>query len=253
MTYRFPFGERVRAVRQADRSPKQAFVLGVYASAVHARWLDPAGRQRVRALAVASEPEIFWRGEGAQEIIARIPVPPDAGSLVLPEQDLNGPSGRALDELYLLPLGLRRDDVWLADLLPESRVGKDQAKAIARAYQPLVAAGVLPATDVPVRPQRGFVGDERRAEIAAELEASAASLLVTLGQEPIREFVRFYGPAPALRKDRPYGVRRVVSIAGRRLEWLPLVHPRQGARMRGSSKDWGDLHELWVAGKAVPR
>ena len=36
----FPFGQELKKVEQKDRSPKQAFVLGVYASAVHARWID---------------------------------------------------------------------------------------------------------------------------------------------------------------------------------------------------------------------
>jgi hypothetical protein len=36
-----PFGQPVRKVEQIDRSAKRVFVLGVYASAVHAKWLDP--------------------------------------------------------------------------------------------------------------------------------------------------------------------------------------------------------------------
>lgn len=38
MKYRYPFGEYVRPLVQQDQTPKEAFVLGVYASAVHARW-----------------------------------------------------------------------------------------------------------------------------------------------------------------------------------------------------------------------
>ena len=38
MTYLFPFGETVKRLVQEDRTPKKVFVLGVYASAVHARW-----------------------------------------------------------------------------------------------------------------------------------------------------------------------------------------------------------------------
>jgi hypothetical protein len=57
--YFFPFGHELKKVEQKDRSPKKAFVLGVYASAVHARWIDKNGKQKVSALAVASEPEIF--------------------------------------------------------------------------------------------------------------------------------------------------------------------------------------------------
>ena len=38
MNYYFPFGETVKPLAQLDRTPKKVFVLGVYASAVHARW-----------------------------------------------------------------------------------------------------------------------------------------------------------------------------------------------------------------------
>lgn len=45
----FPFGEPLKKVQQQDRSPKKVFVLGVYASAVHARWIDKDGKQKVAA------------------------------------------------------------------------------------------------------------------------------------------------------------------------------------------------------------
>ena len=35
----FPFGQPVQEIVQTNRSHKQVFVLGVYASAVHARWI----------------------------------------------------------------------------------------------------------------------------------------------------------------------------------------------------------------------
>ena len=55
----FPSGQPIRKVTQTDRLPKRVFVLGVYASAVHARWIGQDGKTRIAALAVASEPEIF--------------------------------------------------------------------------------------------------------------------------------------------------------------------------------------------------
>ncbi len=61
----YPFGSNLSVLVQADRSPKRIFVLGVYASAVHARWVSPDDRTLVHALAVASEPVIFWDGSGA--------------------------------------------------------------------------------------------------------------------------------------------------------------------------------------------
>ena len=117
----FPFGMPITPVRQADTSPKRIFVLGVYASAVHARWVTDDDKTIISALAVASEPEIFWRGNDAGAIIGQIPVPPGAGRLVSAGATLNGPSGVALDSMFLEPLGITRQDAWLSDLLPESR------------------------------------------------------------------------------------------------------------------------------------
>jgi hypothetical protein len=72
----FPFGQPVKVVAQQDRGPKRVFVLGVYASAVHARWVGADGKKDVvKALAVASEPYIFWRGDGAEKIIRGIAIP----------------------------------------------------------------------------------------------------------------------------------------------------------------------------------
>jgi hypothetical protein len=139
----FPFGQPLQKVQQKDTTPnKQVFVLGVYASAVHSKWLSPDGSVKVQALAVASEPEIFWRGNDAQEIISKINVPKEAGSLVPANENLNGPSGKALDELFLKPLGFSRDNAWLCDLLPESRVNANQKKAV-DSYNKLVRSSGL--------------------------------------------------------------------------------------------------------------
>jgi hypothetical protein len=70
--YNFPFGQPLRKVQQKDTSKKKAFVLGVYASAVHARWTDKDGKQKVSAFAVASEPDIFRTGENAEQIISAL-------------------------------------------------------------------------------------------------------------------------------------------------------------------------------------
>ena len=61
MHYQYPFGQEVRRLVQEDQTPKKVFVLGVYASAVHARWIRD-GKTVCNALAVASEPRIFWDG-----------------------------------------------------------------------------------------------------------------------------------------------------------------------------------------------
>jgi hypothetical protein len=45
----FPFGEPVLSLWQADRPSKEIFILGVYASAVHARWLGEDGVELAKA------------------------------------------------------------------------------------------------------------------------------------------------------------------------------------------------------------
>ena len=95
MKYYFPFGETVRPLVQQDRSPKKVFVLGVYASAVHARWRKD-DKIVCQALAVASEPRIFWDGnpQEAADIIGRIGIPEQMGTLEPAGTHLNGPSAK---------------------------------------------------------------------------------------------------------------------------------------------------------------
>ena len=129
MPYYYPFGETVKRLVQEDRSPKKVFVLGVYASAVHARWTKPGQRRPVcTALAVASEPRIFWDGnlEEAKAIISRINFPKELGTLEPADPIFNGPSAKVLDEQILAPLSFTRKDAWLCDLLPETRLNDNQ-------------------------------------------------------------------------------------------------------------------------------
>ena len=71
--HRFPFGIPLRPTPPArPASAPAAFVIGVHAGAVHARWVGPDGRDRCRAIPVAPEPHAFWRGEDAAEIVGAI-------------------------------------------------------------------------------------------------------------------------------------------------------------------------------------
>lgn len=192
--YTFPFGQELKKVEQKDRNPKKAFVLGVYASAVHARWTDKDGKQKVAALAVASEPEIFWTGNNAEEIISKIWIPEQLGRLTVPKDTrLNGPSGRALDNLFLEPLGLDRKDSWLCDLLPESRVNEHQRKAINKHYtSSIINEYGLPEASIPNFDKSELNSEARRDAILEELESSQAEYLILLGDLPISWFLRFY-------------------------------------------------------------
>ena len=245
----FPFGQPIQHIVQADRSPKRVFILGVYASAVHARWCDPRGTQMVQALGVASEPYIFWRGEGLEEILSAIDVPLAAGRLLAAHARFNGPSGRSVDEDFLQPLGLTREDAWLCDLVPHSCMNECQAKAISERYTPLVEQFALPPVNWPTRPSK-LNNVARREEIADELWESTAEVLVTLGDDPLKWFGAAFGTKASLeaygKVSQDYGLLHDVVIKDRALKLLPLVHPRQADGLGRHDPRWKDLHENWV-------
>jgi hypothetical protein len=248
-TYYFPFGQRLKKVEQIDRTPKKAFVLGVYASAVHAKWIDANGNLKVQALAVASEPEIFWTGGNAAEIIAEIIIPKELGRLLPANSNLNGPSGKALDTQYLAPLKLNRKTTWLCDLIPESRINGNQRKALDKHYPAdlIQKYNLSPAT---IPDFTKDISNERREEILKELEQSKAETLILLGDQPIFNFLSFWGNSsyPSLENfgstaDR-YGKSHELKINNKPYNVIPLCHPRQAFGYR--NKKWKDLHDNWV-------
>lgn len=249
VTGTYPFGEPLRPLVQQDRGPKKVFVLGVYASAVHARWLGDDGKLLVRALAVAPEPVIFWDGGGVDDIVGRIKMPAGAGRLEPADPNMNGPSGRALDEHFLSPLGVTRADAWLCDLVPHTCLNASQKKALDREYRPRAKRLGLPAVDLPPVP-KVFADDKRRDEVLRELEGSRAELLVLLGDEPIRHWLsKFDDRRKTLAEfgdsDEGYGRRHETTISGKKYEVLPLAHPRQVAALGSHSPKWRVRHEAW--------
>ena len=253
----FPFGQPLKKVKQESNTPKKVFVLGVYSSAVHARWIDSKGKQKVAALAVASEPEIFWRGENADKIISAIEIPEELGKLVVPGRNLNGPSGSTLDEKILSPLRLTREDVWLCDLLPESRVNPNQQKAIKKYYSPEIIKqfNLSPAT-VPVFNINELDSELRRKEILDELEQSQADTLILLGDLPIYWFLRFYSNINDYKlsgfgeTNGAYGFPHEVNISGKIYHVIALCHPRQSGGLGASSSRWKLLHAKWISNQA---
>lgn len=242
----YPFGARLRRVVQIDRTPKRVFVLGVYASAVHARWLDADGRELVRALAIASEPCIFWDGTGVDAIVSAIPVPAGAGSLVPADAGHNGPSGRSLDQHFLQPLGVDRASAWLCDLVPYTCLNDKQAAAIARAYEPRREAFGLPAVALPPVP-RVFADERRCAEILDEIRAAQPEVLVVLGDQPLKHFVsRFERRWRKLSSFGEYGRLHATRLDDVPVSLLPLAHPRQVAALGRHSPRWRGAHQAWL-------
>lgn len=250
MPYYFPFGQELHPLVQTDRTPKKVFVLGVYASAVHARWKNAHGIV-CQALAVASEPYIFWDGDPnqAKEIIDRIQLPPELGYLEPAGRQLNGPSAKVLDKNILAPLGFTRSDAWLCDLLPETRLNPGQVKALRDKYEPLIASHGLNPVTIPKRPST-FCNQARSEEITAELLESDADLLVLLGDIPIQEYLRRAADVPYATLGEyvdlyGYGNPTPVAIGGKLLQVLPLAHPRQIGALGAHSEKWCLLHREW--------
>jgi len=246
----YPFGEILHPVTQQDRTPKKVFVLGVYASAVHAQWKK--GNDIVcRALAVASEPRIFWDGnlEEAKEIISRIRIPKELGTLEPASSHLNGPSARVLDEHILAPLKFTRSDAWLCDLLPESSLNPNQVKVIKNLYNPLIKEFGLNKVTVQERPSY-FCRRERCEEILAELKESKADLLVLLGDIPIKQFLNKvarvdYSSLNEYADKYGYGKCTETLIDNRTIKVLPIAHPRQIGALGFHSKKWYQAHQDW--------
>ena len=257
MSMSFPFGQPVQRVRQRERTPKRVFILGVYASAVHAIWLNEEGRVLVRALAVASEPYIFWRGDRADEIISGINMPDRAGRLLAAPASLNGPTGQSLDRDFIAPLSagkraLTREDVWLCDLVPHSCMNPGQRKALEREYYPLAKELGLPTATLPEVPSI-LADDSRRKEIQEELEESCAEVLVLLGDQPIRWFLNAFHPNWKCLADfgttpNEYGRLHPMNIGRRSMQVLPVCHPRQAAGLGFHSTRWRELHSHWKSG-----
>lgn len=252
MAYRFPFGESVKTLIQQDRTPKKIFVLGVNASAVHAKWIRN-GSVVCQALAVASEPHIFWDGnpDEAKAIIEKICVPHGAGKLVLPNRNLNGPSAQVLDSKIIAPLGYRREETWLCDLLPQSRLNPNQAKVIKERYSPLIPVFDLNPVTIPLE-DGSFCDKNRCAEVVDEILLSGANKLVLLGDIPIKQFlinvcdIKFrslreyterYGYA------KPFGT----AISGKPIEVIPMAHPRQIGGLGRSNAFWFNEHQKWAS------
>lgn len=241
----FPFGEELKKVVQKDTTPKKIFVLGVYASAVHAKWVDKDDSVIIRAIAVASEPEIFWRGDyaKAKEIIDRIKIPEEYGKLIPADTNMNGPSGRSLDVNYIIPLGYQRSDAWLCDLVPYSCRNPNQDKALKREYDIRIG---LPKYSIPEVP-KVLANSERINEIMLELKQSKARIIILLGDQPIKYFL---SPLTNNKYNKltdffEYGKPIEIIIDGEKYSVYAFAHPRQTSKLGTANMKWYEIHNNW--------
>jgi len=200
---------------------------------------------------VASEPRIFWDGDvdEAKAIIGAISIPEELGYLEPAGKQLNGPSAKVLDEHILAPLGFIREEAWLCDLLPETRLNPSQVKALREKYEPLMERYGLNPVTIPKRPSR-FCDEARSKEITAELLESQADLLVLLGDIPIAQYLKKAADIPFGTLQEyvdlyGYGNPTEVCIGGKTIRVLPLAHPRQIGALGAHSEKWCNMHQEW--------
>jgi hypothetical protein len=241
----FIFGSPIEKIVQKDRTPKKCFVLGKYPSAVHARFVS--NTYKCNALAVKSEPYIFWKGDGAEEIICDInnKVPKNYGEFVLPDNRFNGPTGNTLDEKYLGPLKYNRKDAWLCDLVPYFMVNKngDQHNA-QNGFNEYFKDFPEIASEIPMVSNN--INEIPVKEILDELEESKADTIILLGQDAIEWFLCKVSDCKnkKLKDFQPYGVIRTFNfVNSKEYNVYPLVHPHL---LEKNTKYWAETHYKWI-------
>jgi hypothetical protein len=235
MVYRFPFGQKLTPVPHTHSGRTNIFVLGAYSSALHARWkFGPRGSDRVKALAIANEPEPFWGGMGEMDLITNHT--PPFGSLLSTPQ--NGASGTALRDRYLIPLDLDAANCWLTDVVNTYFSTPQQRDAFERAYASKGLAA--PNWTLPLRPQRIAPDAERKEQLISELRVASPSWLIALGDVPLSALG--LGKLSRYRYGQPVAVR----IFGIETNLVPFTHPRNAGRLGRHSPEWASIHDRWL-------
>ncbi len=249
----FPFGEPIVKIIHPGRAQKRVFLLGYYASSVHAKWISKDNQVLVKDLPVASEPGLFWTGDECESIISRVKIPSELGVLLPPDKSLNGALGRILDTKVLAPLKLGRSEVRFCNLVPYSQVYLSQRRFIAEVYLPLKMDHCLPMPNIPDFKTAEFRSSTRIKEITEELELTEPELLITLGDEPLDYFMRkvstcrYRSIKEFLHDGHTYGDQITITLNGANYQLLPLCHPRQLEESHKLSQFWNELHDTWLA------
>lgn len=248
-SYRFPFGRMLKpAAPQVPSKKVKAFIVGVYSSAVHARWVSESGKQLCRALAVSSEPYSFWDGKDASAIVKKVgeTLPAGAGKLLPADPSYNGPSGIVLDERYLDPLGLDRTNTWVTDLHDLYYLSSGNLAALTKHYEPLVKEGLTKPANLPQRPASVAPTERQLERLKLEVQQADPPLVITLGNEPIPYI---FGRGTPKLATRHYGEVFEGDVFGHRVLCMRLCHPRQAGQLGASSSAWFEAHRRWVRSK----
>lgn len=169
--------------------------------------------------------------------------------------DPGSASGAEIDDNYLKPLGLTRDDVFIFDLVPYymSNVTKnrntgrsmaDNVRAYEEAEETFTGIVTRPTGEDFLRYVTDLPGNLDR--LRNYLETCQPKLLLTLGTEPAA-FVRGMGFREASKNvDRLfYAEPDEVEVIGVRTSVVHLVHPHLFLK---KNQKWMGRHREWCAG-----
>jgi uracil-DNA glycosylase len=95
----------------------------------------------------------------------------------------------------------------------------------------------------------------RRRDILAEIRQAQPEVVILLGDEPIRWFLAYFDDrwkslADFGREQHSYGQKYLLTLEHESYNVLPLVHPRQAAKLGAHSANWSALHQHWKANQA---
>ena len=144
-------------------------------------------------------------------------------------------------------MGYNREEAWLCDLLPYSRINPNQQNALETHYNPLVKDFDLPMCTIPKFIPAELNKPSRVDEIVAELEQSQADTILLLGDLPIKHFLSYFSKFKKLSdfktNQNKYGNQHPTIIGGKTYNVIPLVHPSQAGNL-GRSGYSGDADPL---------
>lgn len=103
---------------------------------------------------------------------------------------------------------------------------------------------------------KAFAGKERVKQVLTEIDTSNPSLIILLGDLPVRDFLNTFHKQGSKLQDfgytgETYGRVHRLPVEGKEHNILPLVHPRQAAGIGSHKKTLKDLHNYWVS-KVAP-
>ena len=165
-------------------------------------------------------------------------------------------SGQELDRLYLQPLQLTRDDVFVADLMPyflantRGTSGRTMWDRIEQ-FEQLTGEqlGIRPRPPPPKLVEQARAMPGNLARLAEYAQTCSPSLLLTLGLEPTA-FIRDEPLTAVQRRAREvlYQAAERRDVLGVSASVVHLAHPGLLMSKGERTKSWRESHQEWIQG-----